>query len=116
MPDGETLDTNGMEDSKSLIKAGQEYSGTLGEYEFTARQTLKNPSFWLFSISSALVSSATWVIFVHLVPYLTDIGMSPLAAATAMGFMTAVSAPCRAIGGWLSDRASINFWCGMRDS
>jgi MFS family permease len=41
---------------------------------------------------------------VHIIPYLTDLGMDPVAAAVAMGFMVLMSTPGRLIGGMIGDR------------
>ncbi len=110
LPDGEKIETAKVEDTALTVKTGQEYAEKLGEYEFTTRQAVRTWSFWLYTLSTMVRSATTWIIQVHLIPYLTDpqIGLSPIAAAAALGLMTATSAPGRILGGWLSDKVSIN--------
>jgi nitrate/nitrite transporter NarK len=44
------------------------------------------------------------MVSVHQIPHLIDMGVDPVAAATALGTMVFISAPARLVGGMLSDR------------
>jgi MFS family permease len=46
-------------------------------------------------------------IVVHEIPFIEDMGISPILAATALGATTLVSAPGRFFGGWLADKWSV---------
>jgi sugar phosphate permease len=104
MPDGEMVE-EGVEGVESMLRAGEEYSKDLGEYEFTWRQALRTRAFWIPQLA-AIFSSLYYAITVHIIPYLTDMGVEPVVAAASMGFMVLMSTPGRIIGGVVVDRLS----------
>lgn len=104
LPDGEDIDVD--IDTPSMLKVGETYAAELGEYEFTARQAFKTASFWVLTGAALLSGMIFPAISVHIIPYLTDTGMDPVAAASAMGFMVLMSAPGRLLGGMVGDRLS----------
>ena len=72
--------------------------------EFTARQALRARAFWIIAISHAATAILISTMAVHLVPYLTDQGISlPLAGIVVLVFAT-TSGFSNFIGGWLGDR------------
>jgi sugar phosphate permease len=106
LPDGE--DPMPVEGVGSMLKAGQDYAGKLGEFEFTVRQVLKTPAFWMLTVVSMIRGVGYGVIRVHQIPFLTDMGIDPTAAATILGFWLFVSVPGRFFGGVLLDRLHID--------
>ena len=70
----------------------------------TLRQALGTSSFWKVFMASALGIGAAQGIVVHLVPYITDKGWSPAAAALSITFMGGGDALGRLFWGGLSDR------------
>ena len=74
------------------------------EINFTWRETLGTSAFWLLLLASAARSIGMTSVVLHQVAYLTDIGISDVAAATALGFTVAMSIPGRIIFGWLGDK------------
>ena len=105
MPDGEAVG-DGVEGVESMLRAGEEYSRSLGEYEFTWQQAVRTRAFWIPQLA-AIFSSLYYAITVHIIPYLTDLGVDPVVAAAAMGFMVLMSTPGRIIGGVVVDRLSL---------
>lgn len=104
MPDGEKIET--AMDKESLIKAGQEYTKKIGEHEFSTRQALKTKSLWIPQMADIFSGWIYPSITVHIIPFLTDMDVSPVLAAAAMGFMVLMSTPGRIIGGVVADRLS----------
>jgi len=103
LPDGETPTTTNTED---LIKVGELYTQELGEYEFTTKEAFKTKALWIPEIADLFSSWLYPSVSVHLIPFLTDMGVSPVLAAAAMGFMVFMSTPGRVIGGVVADRLS----------
>jgi sugar phosphate permease len=105
LPDGEKPREEA--NPTSLLTAGQEYAQEVGEVEFTAREAYRTSSFWLMSASITLRYMIIGVVNVHTIPFLTDMGMDPIAAAKGLGLMVGLSLPGRFIGGTLSDKVDI---------
>jgi len=105
MPDGLKVEGEAT-DTEALIKAGQEYTRKLGEYEFSTLEALKTKAYWIPQIADCFSGWIYPAVTVHIIPYLTDIGISPVIAAATMGFMVLMSTPGRIVGGVVSDRLS----------
>ena len=102
LPDGAT--TEEAVDSNRMIDKGVEYAAEVDEVEFTLRQAMKTSAFWLL-ITAQAVHGLAWVAFqLHTIPFLTDIGIDPLAAAAMAVIYVSVGLPFRFIGGILADR------------
>jgi MFS family permease len=70
----------------------------------TIARVLTNPSFLILILAACVTIFTFQVMSVHLIPYATDLGITPTAAATAVGLMGACSIPGRLLAGPLSDR------------
>jgi len=103
LPDGETIEA---EDTESVLKAGEEYAKKIGEHEFSAKEAFRSRSLWIPQIAEIFSGWLYPSVTVHLIPFLTDIGVDPVFAAAAMGFMVFMSTPGRVIGGVVADRLS----------
>lgn len=111
LPDGETRVeeqvTRETEVTPHLSVAEKESQP--GEINFTWKEALGTATFWLLFISWGARSMAMTSVVLHLVPYLTDIGISPVQAAIAMGLMVLLSIPGRLAFGWLGDKFDKRF-------
>jgi cyanate permease len=81
-----------------------EYARAAGEVELTLGQTLKTRTFWLMMISGWVSALAASIMTVHLVPFLTDMGMSTVKAAGVMSVWLTCAIPSRLAIGFLVDR------------
>lgn len=72
--------------------------------DYTWREALHTQAFWLLGIASSL----SWVpgnaIFVHIIPHLTEVGISRSVAGLVVTFITAITIAGRLGFGWLGDR------------
>ncbi|MBA7613679.1 L-lactate transporter [subsurface metagenome] len=75
-----------------------------GELDFTWREAMGTTSFWMLLLATGTRMIGQSSVVLHQVAYLTDIGVSEVAAATALGLMVAMSIPGRITFGWLGDR------------
>ena len=76
------------------------------EPDFTARQALRTPAFWMLTIVNLSSSVSIVSLALHLVPKLTDMGMSLSGAGVIVLIYTAVALPSQFIAGYLADRIS----------
>jgi MFS family permease len=67
---------------------------------------LRTRTFWLIAIGFMLPSFSIRAIFVHLVPLITDLGISPRIAATAYGVIAGLGVAGRVGFGYAADRFS----------
>ena len=75
-----------------------------GEADFTARQALKTPAFWIISFAHASNALLPSILAVHLIPMLTDSGLTLGAAALVVTGFAFVQLPFRLVGGYAGDR------------
>ena len=107
LPDGTTVEEEAAEES-SLIDRGVEYAAEVEEVEFTLRQAMRTPTYWLLMIANACHSLAMPAINIHGVPFLTDIGVDAIKAAGMLAMMVLASVPARLVVGLLADRVGKN--------
>jgi MFS family permease len=103
LPDGVKLS---QEDGSDSLKAGTAYAADLGEREFTAKEAMRTAPFWLMIAAYMFHGALYPVMNIHCIPFLTDRGMDPLAAAATMSVYITASIPARFLGGALIDRIS----------
>ncbi len=103
LPDGATAE-EGVADAGQMIDRGVEYAAEVEEVEFTLRQAMRTTAFWMLLIANACHGLAGPAIYIHGIPFLTDIGMDTLRAAGMMSMMVGVSIPARLVFGLLADR------------
>lgn len=75
---------------------------------FTVRQALRTRAFWFITFGHALSSMLIATMTVHMVPMLTDQGLSLQMAANAWATLMAVGFAFQLIGGFMGDRVPKN--------
>lgn len=103
LPDGASVEGD-TADTSDIVSRGVEYAASVEEVEFTVRQAMRTPTFWMLMVVNACHSLAMPAMNVHGIPFLTDWGMEQVAAAGVLAIMVASSIPTRFIGGFLADR------------
>jgi MFS family permease len=76
----------------------------LFQQDFTAREAMRTPAFWLISVGHGLSAMMIATVSVHLVPLLTDQGLSLQMASYVWSVSMAVGAAFSIVGGYLGDR------------
>jgi MFS family permease len=79
-------------------------SHVTSERDYTFAEARRMLSFWLLAASFCLLSATVHACITHLAPLLTDQGLSPQQAATALALFSAMGAVGRVITGYLVDR------------
>ncbi|MFC1864330.1 MFS transporter [Chloroflexota bacterium] len=103
LPDGAAVE-EGTTETNQMIDRGVKYAAEVQEVEFTLRQAMRTPAYWLLVLALASFSLAHTAIHVHCIPFLTDTGIDPFKAAGIMVLIYSSSIPARFIGGFLADR------------
>ena len=103
LPDGakEQGKASGIEQN---IDGKDNHSDSYKLVEFTFRQTIKTPAFWMLMSLGFISGLAMPAMGIHLIPFLTDAGYNPVKAAALVGFMATVSVPGRLLSALIVDR------------
>ena len=95
-------------DGVSEVKESGEHLGTSDpsedESDFTVMQALKTPAFWILTVTQISSSVSIVTLALHLVPKLTDMGMTLSSAGTVVLVYTVVALPAQSIAGYLAER------------
>lgn len=103
LPDGDAPPTT-AEDGSSVPTGSNAASGTRPLEGFTVRQALRTRAFWLITMGHATTSMLIATMTVHMVPMLTDQGLSLQMAANAWATLMSVGFAFQLIGGYVGDR------------
>lgn len=103
LPDGAVMkeETAG---TSQMIERGVKYATEVEEVEFTLRQALRTPAFWLLIIAQGGYMMSHQAVAVHIIPFLTDIGINPVKAAATVTIASLFGIGARVIGGNIADR------------
>ena len=103
LPDGDPPDQVVSDAARPVGRANPP-----GQLNFTARQALRTHAFWLITFGHACSTILFATLTVHLVPMLTDQGLSIQTAANTFAGVMGVAAVFQLIGGYVGDRIRIN--------
>jgi MFS family permease len=103
LPDGASKDDPPAKTSSNNTKSSVKNIET----QFTLKQTLKTPTFWLMIVLFFISGLAAPIMSVHCIPFLTDTGVPPVKAASMMSIWLTCSIPSRLIVGFVVDRMKI---------
>ena len=108
LPDGAKIEkiTN-IKTSDAVIQAGMQYANEVGEVEFSMRQILRTRAYWIMFATNVFRTLVWPVTTLHGIPHLTDMGIDPISAASALGLILFMSGFGRFAGGILSDRIAL---------
>jgi MFS family permease len=111
LPDGAKSKSGATTDHDTRMAEGMEYAASLQEQDFSLGQSLKTTSFWLLALM-AVMQSTFWGFSVHTIPFLTDRGIDPIAAASMYAMISFLAIPARLFGGIIADhirKSRMNF-------
>ena len=87
----------------------EDYTSTAAIPDFTLKQVMKTHSYWLLIIATGYIAGlALPIMTYHCIPFLTDMGITPVKAATMMSIWLTAVIPARLAAGLLIDRVKIN--------
>jgi cyanate permease len=88
-----------------MVNRGIAYASGFEESEFTFRQAVATSSFWLVALSYSIAIVVFSGFTIHIVPFLTDAGISAATAGGMMSLMVFFTMPARFFGGIIADRS-----------
>lgn len=105
-PDGRPLVTTrraksadaGQGDDSESVEPGAD------DEDWTTKQALRSPQFWILVAATTLRISVHGTIFVHFIPILVSLGEGQQTAANMLGLLSLVAVPLILGTGYLSDR------------
>jgi MFS family permease len=106
LPDGAKPKENSA-DSGQMVQTGVNYASEVDEIEFTARQAFATPTYWVMVVAQAIYGAIHNAISVHVIPFLTDTGVSAAAAAGMVTITGVFTLGLRFAGGVIIDRVPV---------
>ncbi len=104
LPDGAQVGPRVAANVDDMIARGAEYAASFEEIEYTFKQTLRTRAFWLFVAAFIIQTVIIGGIGIHIVPFLTDMGISEATAGAMMSMQVFFTIPSRFLGGFLADQ------------
>ena len=98
LPDGDPPIPQTQADQSTTIEGDEE------EQEFTARQALRTPAFWVITMVHLSSSVSIVTLSLHLVPKLTDMGLGLPTAGLVVLTYTIVALPFQFLAGFVADK------------
>ena len=106
MPDGVTVEEQTSSDE--MIDRGVAYAAGVEEVEFTLRQAMRTPAYWLLIASAGAQGFLPTFMIIHSIPFLTDRGFDPVKASLIIGVISLGSIVTRFLIGFVVDRIKRN--------
>ncbi|MFH1381756.1 MAG: MFS transporter [Chloroflexota bacterium] len=106
LPDGAVAREETAKDVDGMIGRGVAYATEVEEVEFTLRQAVRTPTYWLFTVAYTAQGLSIPVVITHIIPLLTDMGVDPVKAAMMVSIANAISIPMRFFGGFIADHVN----------
>jgi len=105
-PDGAALEVKSEIELNTdmMVAKGKDYAASFQETEFTLKQILRTPSYWLLCANLIIFFIIFGSFNVHCIPFLTDNGIDPIVAGSMMAMMVFFTIPSRLLAGGLADR------------
>ena len=104
LPDGDSLNHSSERDH-GTIQSDEAFSPSPLREESNLMDTFKSLRFWYVTFYPSCTTFGVYIIIVHHVRYLVDLGVDKLWAASLLAAIGALSAVFRFFWGWFSDRA-----------
>jgi len=105
LPDGAAHQGEAKED---LLTAGVRYAESFEEREFTVREAVRTSSFWIMLFGWGCSILVIGGFNVHVIPFLTDMGISETVAGLMLSMMIFFMLPSRFFSGIIADRVKQN--------
>lgn len=104
LPDGAAAWSEAKPGTGDVISEGVEYASTVQENEFTFKEAIRTRTFWMIALAYCIFAMVSGGFALHVIPFLTDIGMSQLTASGLASMMVFFMIPSRFFSGFGADR------------
>lgn len=106
LPDGAQWELSPGTDRDAMIAKGVEYANGFQETEFTLKQAIKTSAFWMLTLAWVVFGVLSGGFRIHCIPFLTDMDIDPIVAASMMAMMVFFTIPSQFLSGIIADRVS----------
>lgn len=108
LPDGYAATDDIQACKENPISDGKKRTASVQEEEFTFKQAAKTSSYWMIVAGWSVITLIVSGVSLHLIPFLTDTGISPIVAASMLAIMIFFILPARILGSLISDHVQKN--------
>lgn len=109
LPDGQAPDGSHRTPRNTQVRDHAQKGEGEAEAEWTRREAIRTPAFWILSLGIACVSALGTGLHFHMVSIFDDAGMSAAAAAAAFMPLALTGALVRVSSGMLADRVPVRY-------
>lgn len=106
LPDGATNGERTRIDQFPLVDDGFSNGAGVVEKEYTLRQAMKTPAYWMLVAADASGMIVHSGFNIHCIPFITDMGIDPTIAGSLMAMMIFFAIPSSLVSGLIADRTS----------
>ena len=92
------------EEKSEMIDRGIGYASSFQETEYSFRQAIRTGTYWLLFIGFSVHFISINGFTMHIIPFLTDMGITRTTASSMMQMMVFLTIPSRFFGGIIADR------------
>jgi MFS family permease len=104
LPDGAGADSGSTAGTEAMVAKGVEYAASFQETEFTLRQAMRTSPYWILTVAWIVLTTVRGGLSIHIIPFLTDMGVDPIVAGSIMAMMTFFAIPSQFLGGLIAGR------------
>ncbi|MFC1820728.1 MFS transporter [Thermodesulfobacteriota bacterium] len=104
LPDGAAVGPGYDSETDDMVNRGVEYASGFQETEFTFKQAIKTRAYWILVVSFGAQAIIVGGLTIHIIPFLTDMGIDRTVASSMMGMMLLSMIPSTFLGGVVVDR------------
>jgi MFS family permease len=104
LPDGAEIDLGAEGARTEMIERGVGYASSFEETEYTFKQAIRTGTYWLLFVGFCTHYIVSGGFTIHVIPFLTDMGIDPTTAGGMMGILVFFTIPSRFFGGLIADR------------
>lgn len=108
LPDGAEIGSGTEEDKSEMIDMGIGYASSFDETEYSFKQAIRTGTYWLLFVGFSVQNTISNGFTIHIIPFLTDMGIDRTMASTMMQMMVFLTIPSRFFGGIIADRVRKN--------
>jgi MFS family permease len=113
-PDGASDGPSADELTPSQVKLGNKFLAGDSEAVWTRGEAVRSSAFWLLVVTFGISSVGVTGLNLHVYPYVTDIGHSPVVAATVMSVIASMQLASPLAWGFLAERIDPRYAAMLR--
>jgi MFS family permease len=108
LPDGAPPIADIDAGKENEVSDENKYVAAIQETEYSFKQAAKTSSYWMVVAGWGVITIIVSGVSLHLIPFLTDVGISPIVAASMLSLMIFFILPARILGSLMSDHVKKN--------